>query len=271
MAWIYLAESGGSQPPSHNGSNLLPTVNSILTPKESFSPEWLMVNFQTRQSGTMLPLLGETCSHTSILSMAAFLAKTFLLQELEKVWKASEAVYFSRLSAWPKKSSPPSYSLKMSPQSGQGDWIELSRNLPKSGMTVGGQCYPLRTLERTISDNAGSFWRTPDANCGRGASSKDRMAWKLANKMPISLNDQVRWPTPNARDWKGECNQMCLPTLVNDRRNGGTLNPTWVEWLMGYPSEWTVLKDSVMQWFLSKRKRRSRSSYMENQNVQPVE
>jgi len=23
----------------------------------------------------------------------------------------------------------------------------------------------------------------------------------------------------------------------------GTLNPTWVEWLMGYPKEWTELKD----------------------------
>jgi len=24
----------------------------------------------------------------------------------------------------------------------------------------------------------------------------------------------------------------------------GALNPTWVEWLMGYPTGWTVLEDS---------------------------
>lgn len=38
---------------------------------------------------------------------------------------------------------------------------------------------------------------------------------------------------------------------------GGKLNPTWVEWLMGYRSEWTVLGASVTQWFLSRRGRRS--------------
>jgi DNA (cytosine-5)-methyltransferase 1 len=25
--------------------------------------------------------------------------------------------------------------------------------------------------------------------------------------------------------------------------NGGSLNPTWVEWLMGFPTGWTDLKD----------------------------
>jgi hypothetical protein len=25
----------------------------------------------------------------------------------------------------------------------------------------------------------------------------------------------------------------------------GRLNPTWVEWLMGYPTEWTALEDSA--------------------------
>jgi len=51
------------------------------------------------------------------------------------------------------------------------------------------------------------IWRTPDAHCGRGGSSKERMQMKLEKGMPISLNDQVAhpdlmWPTPNSRDWK---------------------------------------------------------------------
>jgi hypothetical protein len=27
----------------------------------------------------------------------------------------------------------------------------------------------------------------------------------------------------------------------------GSLNPTWVEWLMGFPLEWTALKDWAMR------------------------
>jgi DNA (cytosine-5)-methyltransferase 1 len=37
--------------------------------------------------------------------------------------------------------------------------------------------------------------------------------------------------------------QKCLEIAV--ARNGGQLNPTWVEWLMGFPLGWTDLKASV--------------------------
>jgi len=29
----------------------------------------------------------------------------------------------------------------------------------------------------------------------------------------------------------------------NQEKVSGSLNPTWVEWLMGFPIEWTELKD----------------------------
>ena len=31
---------------------------------------------------------------------------------------------------------------------------------------------------------------------------------------------------------------------VKEKKGGGTLNPTWVEWLMGYPTGWTDLSPS---------------------------
>ena len=57
-----------------------------------------------------------------------------------------------------------------------------------------------------------SLWRTPDANCMRGPSSEERMKWKRGKGMPISINDQV---------------------------GKGSLNPAWVEILMGFPIGWT--------------------------------
>ena len=43
----------------------------------------------------------------------------------------------------------------------------------------------------------------------------------------------------------------------NPSKQLGSLNPTWVEWLMGYPTEYTVLKDWATP---SSRKSRQKSS-----------
>ena len=80
--------------------------------------------------------------------------------------------------------------------------------------------------------------------------------------MQIRLQDQVRekrlqpqkWPTPTANeDAAGRPGGKMQKMLGNhpDVRGmgGGTLNPTWVEWLMGYPKGWTDLSLSVTPWF----------------------
>ena len=55
----------------------------------------------------------------------------------------------------------------------------------------------------------------------------------------------VRWPTPNARDGTGapgaNYEAASLPRDVKDLEGSGSLNPTWVEWLMGFPAGWTDL------------------------------
>jgi hypothetical protein len=64
-----------------------------------------------------------------------------------------------------------------------------------------------------------------------------------------SLESMARhnlWPTPTTRDWKSGCASQ--ETRERNARPlseevGGALNPTWVEWLMGFPLGWTDLKD----------------------------
>jgi DNA (cytosine-5)-methyltransferase 1 len=57
-----------------------------------------------------------------------------------------------------------------------------------------------------------------------------------------------KWPTPTARDYKDTGDLANVPTNgllgrpVSPSRASGSLNPTWVEWLMGFPAEWTALK-----------------------------
>jgi len=69
------------------------------------------------------------------------------------------------------------------------------------------------------------------------------------------------WPTPTARDWKDSGENTNYETARKKSRlagtAGGALNPTWVEWLMGYPAEYTVLKDWAI---LSSRKSSKKSA-----------
>jgi hypothetical protein len=60
------------------------------------------------------------------------------------------------------------------------------------------------------------------------------------------------WPTPTARDWKSgkgktqaERGRTAGPSL--SEVSGGSLNPQWVEWLMGFPLGWTDLEDLETQ------------------------
>jgi hypothetical protein len=77
------------------------------------------------------------------------------------------------------------------------------------------------------------------------------MAYELHKENP----SEKMFPTPTARDYKDSgkavvnSTRKLLPQVIakNNKEEwitkGSALNPEWVEWLMGYPIEWTELKD----------------------------
>jgi DNA (cytosine-5)-methyltransferase 1 len=87
----------------------------------------------------------------------------------------------------------------------------------------------------------------------------------MATGKQISLEAAVKWtvfPTPTALDGKGSGKTGTLrdrldyaaergATKSNEYDSppptGGQLNPQWVEWLMGFPPEWTALDASETQ------------------------
>jgi len=95
-------------------------------------------------------------------------------------------------------------------------------------------------------------WIVAHSRHGGGGTSgllkKGQNHRKNGQPIQIRLVDQVNnprlWPTPVARMHKDkgypseyERNEIPLAAQV-----GGPLNPEWVEWLMGWPQEWTDLK-----------------------------
>jgi hypothetical protein len=120
-----------------------------------------------------------------------------------------------------------------------------------------------------------AMWPTPQAHKTTRSGeivNSDGSPWDGASKphskttgRPITtaLADAVMFATPKSRDWKGQSQRGihapgdALPNM--DRGDGkpigGSLNPTWVEWLMGWPLGWTDCVASAMdrfqQWLLS--------------------
>lgn len=162
-----------------------------------------------------------------------------------------------------------------------------SVTLPSWGMTLDGVLWEPPTSGRPIRGTASGSWPTPKANDGEKCGNFDlnnprnglpaaakkfptplASDWKRNgapgdhNRKSTSLGAVVqRWPTPNASDankWnnqsladrKARGQQVRLSTAVSPQGGaGGQLNPTWVEWLMGWPLEWTDLKPLEMARF----------------------
>src|SRR5688572_721905 len=143
MVWIFLAASEESVLHFENGLNLSPIVKSIPIVKQCSYPEWPIEDWQKLRYGMILQLFQGIPleKKKSILSMADSHARISVLQDLEKAWQESEADYFLRLCAWPKKSSPNSYSLKTCQQSQQEEDFKSLKKLPRWGMIVAGVLY----------------------------------------------------------------------------------------------------------------------------------
>jgi hypothetical protein len=80
-------------------------------------------------------------------------------------------------------------------------------------------------------------WPTPTTRDYKGAYSEQSQTAKPRNLLPDAVK---RVPTPTAHDAKGNGFKGQLQTEIS-----GQLNPTWVEWLMGFPLGWTDLGPSV--------------------------
>ena len=104
-------------------------------------------------------------------------------------------------------------------------------------------------------EHAAKYWPTPTASAG-GPEPKGKTGRKLATAVKT-------WPTPTANEMRTTSKEALMArrlackekakngngfglTLGNAMtmagETGGSLNPTWVEKLMGWPDDWTSLK-----------------------------
>jgi len=205
---------------------------------------------------TYKPLTENRGEELLTLYLAGFLVKTSAQQEKElelmgnaagcgKKWRASFTKYDLDSRLW-----------KTHQCSLLGDLDEFSETWPQWGLMRDGECWEQQTLEQTIRGTESGLlqqtWPTPRSCSAMAATITPEAAWnEKRNPNLETIVGQRMWPTPTAHNAK-ETNAPSealrnTPTLA--AQAGGTLNPTWVEWLMGWPLGWTDLKPLEMDKF----------------------
>jgi len=194
----------------------------------------------------------NTTSHQPTLFVAASPVNLTAFQEKEKhpktieTYGVSTPVLFASVNqngCWLKMSQG-YYQARM-----DGSLVEFSGIWTPAGMMSNGKAYRLPRLVRRISARGSTLLPTMGA--------KESGAYQYSHgdhsKKAMTLTGYVRmYPTPMAgkRDASpktkldGKPNLAMVARSLDSNPNGGTLNPNWVEWLMGFPIGWTDLEAS---------------------------
>ena len=165
------------------------------------------------------------------------------------VW-ASTKCYLT----WKAKVTPSNHllfqlapSMPRTDETGSGLWPTATT---QDNPQVRGQGKTIGTNRGTTLGGAVRMWSTPTAAIAQGTT---RPPTKGGGSRDLR-QDVKMWPTPRASKWKGtgplgskshnhRLEKGYLDATVQERNQvSGSLNPQWVEWLMGYPEGWTDLK-----------------------------
>jgi len=286
MSWLFSRALVEEYSAAHcSGGALSAPSSGSPTPQAYLPPDRMTAFSRPSRFGMTFAALTETLGAELLMwFQAVSRARTLAWPEKEPESAANDPACGLTWRASLARFDPASRSWKTAQLCLLGDSELSSVTWPRSGMTANGQCWELPTLEHPTAANDSGLWPTPLANSHTGAghgpnktgspnlqtmvkawptpdahmgsggrTSKMPPTGKRANgtKQQITLNDAVKWScaTPTARDWRsGKASQA-----THDRNSrplseqiGGSLNPTWVEWLMGWPLGWTDLKPLAM-------------------------
>jgi len=150
-----------------------------------------------------------------------------------------------------------------------GDLPLSSKTWPKWGMMQDGECWELGTRVRPIKETECGSWPTPctrDYKGARGRAAQERKG----NPRDTLPNALTYWPTPTVAEATkipaqanygqiGLNNHPAIRGLPGrekgtkdkagdvggqkTRQKNAPLNPSWVEWLMNWPINWTSLEE----------------------------
>lgn len=84
------------------------------------------------------------------------------------------------------------------------------------------------------------MWPTPTATLGSHAGRVTPAKAREGGTLVEAISARTWFPTPDASPHKYRLQGDSQQSKSLNGIHGGQLNPTWVEWLMGFPLGWTV-------------------------------
>jgi hypothetical protein len=178
----------------------------------------------------------------SMLSAAVSPVRIFRSPERARALAGSAAAYGRSTPELLAKYDPTTSSWRTSQLCLDGALSVFSETWPRSGLMRNGTAYQLPPLVRLTGEIGFGLLPTPSAE-----SYGTNQGGEMGRVGPVrpSLETMARkrlWPTPAARDCRSGRGQQPnghTPQLAEVL--GGSLNPTWVEWLQGFPLGWTEI------------------------------
>jgi hypothetical protein len=217
--------------------NVTPTAQPFWRNDKTMEPSRLS------RFGLTLRLLAEPFGKDVLMSfLEDFPARTSasLAPELEST--ANAPVFGESSHGWYAKYDLVTSMWKTAQCSLLQDSEEFSETWPRWGSMRNGVSYLRPIPELGTSENESGFLPTPCAQMG-GYNQSDSRNSKVRPSLEMMARHNL-WPTPCAIDWRDAAHptefHRNTPSLATHA--GGPLNPTWVEWLMGWPIGWTALK-----------------------------
>jgi hypothetical protein len=201
---------------------------------------------------TFKPLTEDLGEELLMSFRAAFPARTSQLQGREMAWTESEAECGNTWRGWLAKYDPDSSLWRTAQCSLLEEEPESLQTLPRSGMTRAGLLWALPMSEHHTNATGSGLWPTPTASSnGPGKDLNNPRGVQQGNALATAVvwAANGKFATPTARDWKsGKASQATMERNSRplSEQIGGSLNPMWVEWLMGWPLGWTDLEPLEM-------------------------
>ena len=141
---------------------------------------------------------------------------------------------------------------------GEADGLaEFSETWPSAGMMRNGKTFRRQPWALPIAESASGLWPTPcKSDQGRTSyNANNRIAQGHQEDLSTAVHVRM-FPTPTATMHKGSSpaaltrkdgqdrSRDRLDHFLQSLEGSGQLNPTWVEWLMGFPTGHTDLPPS---------------------------